>query len=339
MTSAADVAATARRLADELLFPASLDTDAAPMVPVGILDELAAAGLYGMFAAPEVGGLGLERNAGETALEILASGCLTTTFVLAQHLATAALVSRLSGPLRDELGPPLAAGTVRSGIAFSHLRHPDPPRLTARRVSSGYVLEGSAPLVSGWGLVDVVHIAARTGSDVTWLLVDAKPAATLQVHKLELAAVNASSTVALELIGHPVPAERVTLVEPLGEWTARDAASLRTNGFLALGVAGRALRLLGPSELDVSLELRRHRLVAAAEAVLPEERAAVSLFALRATASLIASTGGRSMVTSSHAQRLGREALFLLVQGQTPAIRSAELRQLADCDGACPSGR
>lgn len=324
----AEVTAVVKRLAEDVLFPASLETDASPRVPSELLDQLAEAGLYGMSATPQVGGLGLERSTGEALLEILASGCLTTTFVLAQHLGTAATVSRLTGSLREEWGAPLAAGAVRSGIAFSHLRHPDPPTLTARPVSSGYLLEGSAPLVSGWGLIDVVHVAARTGGDVTWLLVDAHPAETLEVTPLKLAAVNASSTVSVRFARHFVPVERLTVVEPLAEWLARDAATLRTNGFLSLGVAKRALHLLGPSPLDGRLAEYRRLLIGAGEDELPAARATVSLFALHATAALVATGGGRSIVRTSHAQRLGREALFLLVQGQTRAVRTAQLDQI-----------
>ncbi|MEU8034697.1 hypothetical protein AB0C13_40190, partial [Streptomyces sp. NPDC049099] len=38
--------------------------------------------------------------------------------------------------------------------------------------------------------------------------------------------------------------------------------------------------------------------------------------------------GGRSMALTSRAQRLAREALFLLVQGQTTESRAAHLRAL-----------
>ena len=40
------------------------------------------------------------------------------------------------------------------------------------------------------------------------------------------------------------------------------------------------------------------------------------------------------MTLEDHAQRLGREALFLLVQGQTPSVRAEQLAQLSVGD-AC----
>ena len=45
-------------------------------------------------------------------------------------------------------------------------------------------------------------------------------------------------------------------------------------------------------------------------------------------AALMARGGGRAIRRDEHAQRLAREALFLLVQGQTPAIRAAQLGRL-----------
>ena len=321
--------ALAREIAEAILFPASLDIDAAPAVARSTLDAFASAGLYGLFAARDVGGLDLDRQSGEQVIEILAGGCLTTTFVWIQHLSTAALVSRLDGPVHDEWARDLATGMRRSGIAFSHLRRPDPPSLTAAPVLGGYVLDGATPLVTGWGLIDVVHVAARLGEDIVWLLVDATESPTISVTPVELAAVNASATVSVRFSGHSVPESRLTQIQPLADWLARDAAGLRTNGFLSLGVAARCLTLLGPSDLDSELASVRAGLVSASEEQLPAARARASLFALRGSAALIAGRGGRSMRRDDHAQRLGREAMFLLVQGQTPAIRAAELDQIS----------
>ncbi len=328
-SSAEEVLATAEHIAENVLLPAALATDAARAMPIELLDVLAGAGLYGLFATREVGGLDIEREAGEQVIETLAGGCLTTTFVWVQHLSTAARVARLDGSVRDEWAEPLALGERRSGVAFSHLRHPESEGLTATPVAGGYRLDGTAPLVTGWGLVDVVHVAARMGADIAWLLVDAVAAPTLEVRPLELAAVNASATVALHCSGHMVAASRLTEIQPLDDWVARDVESLRTNGFLSLGVARRCLALLGRPSPDPELDLVRAALVAAPVEALPEARARASLFALDAAACLIASGGGRTMVRQAHAQRLGREALFLLVQGQTASIRAAQLRLLA----------
>ncbi|HET9092377.1 MAG TPA: acyl-CoA dehydrogenase family protein [Acidimicrobiales bacterium] len=324
------VVAAARRLADEVLFPASLAVDNGERPASELLDVLAAEGLYGLHVPADLGGLGLGREAVQLVMEQLASGCLTTTFVWVQHLSTAAVVADADGPVREEWARRLAEGSRRAGIAFSHLRHPDPPALTVTPVKGGYRVDGRAPLVTGWGMVDAVHVATRLGPDVVWLLVDAVEGPTLTATRLELAAVNASATVALSFAGHLVPEGRLTRVEPLSEWRERDAAGLRTNGFLGLGVARRCAALLGSEEIGRELDDLRSALLGASEREVAAVRARVTRFTLEAAAALVASLGGRSMVRDSHAQRLGREAMFLLVQGQTAAIRAAQMEELAE---------
>jgi alkylation response protein AidB-like acyl-CoA dehydrogenase len=63
---------------------------------------------------------------------------------------------------------------------------------------------------------------------------------------------------------------------------------------------------------------------------MPEERARASELALRAATTLVVSGGGRSIALDHHAQRLAREALFLLVFGQTAAIKAVQLHRLYD---------
>jgi hypothetical protein len=59
-----------------------------------------------------------------------------------------------------------------------------------------------------------------------------------------------------------------------------------------------------------------------------EARAGAVELAQRATAHLIVTQGSRSVLMDNHAQRLAREALFLLVFGTRPAIRAGLLRRL-----------
>jgi alkylation response protein AidB-like acyl-CoA dehydrogenase len=319
----------ARHLADTVLFPGALDADRSPVVPADRLDALAAGGFYGVFAPVEAGGLGADPATVHAVVEALAGGCLTTTFVWLQHLG--AVGAALSGPapLRGAWLTSLATGRVRSGVAFAHLRRPGPPAVTARPATGGWLVRGTAPWVTGWSRIDVVHVAARHGDDVVWLLVDAVESPTLVTRRLALAALDATATVEMALHDHAVPADRVTAVQPLAEWLERDALGLRTNGSLALGVAGRCCRLLGASPLDEQLAATRTALDTASPEALPTARARATELAHRAAGALAARGGGRSLLRDQHAQRLAREALFLLVQGQTPAIRDAQLHLLS----------
>ena len=88
------------------------------------------------------------------------------------------------------------------------------------------------------------------------------------------------------------------------------------------------MRLLGPSLLDDQLSEARQQIDAATADQLPAARARLGDLCVRATAALVASTGGSALFVEHQAQRLAREALFLLVQGQTPEIKRHHLERL-----------
>lgn len=324
-------------MADEVLFARALDTDRAPLVPADLLDALAAEGLYGLTGPADAGGLGIaDRREIWRVVEALASGCLTTTLVWAQHLGTvAAVAAARSADVREHWLAAMCSGAVRAGVAFSALRRPGPPMLTASRSGGGWVLRGAAPWVSGWGRIDVIRVAARHGGDIVWGLVDAAERTTLRADPLALAALNASGTVTLHFDDDPVADERVIGLQPFEEWQRRDREGLRLNGSHALGVASRCARLLESPLLLDAVDTARNQLDTADADALPAARARASWLAMRCAERLVVSGGGRSLLPTSHAQRLAREALFLLVFGQTPAIRAA-LLEAASGDGSLP---
>jgi alkylation response protein AidB-like acyl-CoA dehydrogenase len=310
----------ARQLADEVLFPRALKADRGPGVPVDQLDALADAGLYGasVHAAPETV---------TTLIETLASGCMTTTFVWAQHLGATAAAHFSEGPA-NRYAEDLAAGRLRGGVAFAHMLRPDPPLTTAVRSDDGWVFNGSAPWVTGWGHIDLFHAAARHEGDIVWGLLDAADSATLRCIELDLATVAATRTVVLEYDNHPVPDDRVTRVESHAAWLAVYRERLRNNGSFPLGVASRCCTLLERPAFDRRLNEVRDALDAASTEDMPSARADAALFAVQASTALVAATGGRAVTLNHHAQRLHREAMFLLVQGQTPRIREHMLDRL-----------
>jgi alkylation response protein AidB-like acyl-CoA dehydrogenase len=66
--------------------------------------------------------------------------------------------------LRDEWLPRLCSGEWRAGIALGGLRA-GPSQVIARPVKGGWLLDGDVPFVTGWGLIDVLYVAARTPDD------------------------------------------------------------------------------------------------------------------------------------------------------------------------------
>ncbi|MDX6741361.1 hypothetical protein [Actinocorallia sp. A-T 12471] len=308
-----DVREIARELADGLLFPDAARVDRLDLVPSGHLAALADSGLYGLAvdAPPDVY---------QDVVAILAGGCLATAFVWLQH---AGLAKALAGfGTHPDLLAELRTGRVKAGVALGGL-WPHAP-LRAREDGYGVVLDGASPWFTGWGLVDVFLLAARDEHDsIRWMYLDAVPGPSLAAEPLDLTAARASGTVRLVFDGHRVPAERLLGAEPSEGLAERDRAGLRTNGYLALGVAERCAALIGPSPWDARVASVRARLGEAEPEGLPEARAAVSDLAMRAAAGLAVAEGSGSVLRGGNAERLVREAAFLLVFGTRPAIKSA----------------
>ena len=322
-----DIVARARALADDLLFPGATSVDADGVVPDAVLDSLAAVGLYGLTGPVSHGGLAADPPTVHAVAEALAGGDLSSAFIFLQHLTVPAMVA--GSPLADRYLADLCTGRVRSGIALLAATRPQPVAITARRDGEEYVLDGGVPWVSGWDHVDVLLVAARTAADVVhFLLVDAATGPTLEAVPQQLVAVQASSTVELRLHGHRVPVDRLVRSVPLAAWQAADPGNLRTNGSLALGVAARCARLAELPGLGADLAAVRSRLDAAGPAQLPRARAEAAALAHRAAALLSVAAGSRSVSRGHPAERLAREAHFLLVFGSRPAIRTALLAEL-----------
>jgi alkylation response protein AidB-like acyl-CoA dehydrogenase len=304
--------------------PAAMAVDGAARVPESHLDLLAREGLYGLAGPADCGGLDLDEQSAGHIVEILAGGCLTTAFVWLQHHGAVRAVRTAADPaLRERWLKPLCGGEHRAGLALGGAR-PGPPSLRATQVPGGYLLDGTSPWVTGWGMIDTLYTAARDDRDnVVTALLAASAGPTLAAESMQMVAVTASSTVRLAFNRHFVPADRIIGSAPHSEWLARDARGLRTNGSLALGVAARCCAMIGPSPLDGELRARREALDTAPPGAMPGARAAASELAIRAAAALVTVRGSQAILTGEHPQRLAREALFLLVFGSRPAIKES----------------
>jgi alkylation response protein AidB-like acyl-CoA dehydrogenase len=322
----------AERLAEDVFLPAATEVDRADRVPESHLDKLKQLGFYGVSAPPQFGGVGMEDMATVGyVLEMLASGCLSTTLVWMQHHGALQGVAASETPgLRECWLPGLLSGDVRAGIALAGLR-PGAASMRARRVADGYVLDGEVPWVSGWGMIDVVQVGARDDNgDACFTLVDAVASPSLEGTIQDLTALRASRTAVLRFREHLVPSDRLMYSQPYESWNAAEASGMTVNGFLALGVARRCCELLGPTALDAELEAARAGLIGADAEKIPAARASASELALRAASALIVHTGSRSAIRGHHPERLLREAAVLLVYGTRPLIKNKLLTRLTD---------
>jgi alkylation response protein AidB-like acyl-CoA dehydrogenase len=301
MRTAEGVLAVACDLSDEVLFPDAMRVDRLDTLPAALLDALAAAGLYGAPACADAGGLGLDLPEVARMVEELAGGCLAATFVLIQHFRLVMTLAADGAPpaLRDRWLASACQGRTRGGIALTGLI-PGPPQLCAEPAGSGWRLNGMAPWVTGWGLIDLIQVVARgPGDTVVTLIMDAVAQPGLSVTRQRLSAVDASVTVRLGFDGVLIPQERFIDQVPFDPAVGVQPAALRVNGSLALGVARRCCRMLGPGPLDDEVIACRERLDAAlgAEpAAMAEARAAAAELALRAAAALAVWDGGNADV-------------------------------------------
>jgi len=316
------------------LFLADAETvDASETIPAEHLDALAAAGMYGMFAPVAEGGLGLGFLEMCAVMEELASSCLATTFVLAQHFRLLGAMLDPATPLitRETMRANTIRGETKGGVALTGLL-PGRSSLLAKPAPGGWLLEGEAPWVSGWGIVDVICVFARglagpQGETVVTLLLDARAQNGLTVTPLRLSALNATRTVRLGFAGLFMGDDRVIGSQPYDIARREPEMRLRLNGSFALGVTKRCCALLGPSPLDDELRDCRASLDAA-DVNMAAARAAACELAARAAHVLVVNRGSRAALAGDVAERLSREAAFLLVFGSRPAIKDALLKSL-----------
>ncbi|WP_280457964.1 acyl-CoA dehydrogenase family protein [Nocardia carnea] len=328
----------AHRIADEVLFPAALRGDRTGTVPAEHWDVLARAGFYGL-AAP--GPAQLEFAEIVEVLEILAGGCLATTFVWMQHNgAVRSLAGSANTALRDRYLDDLIRGRVRAGAAFAGVLA-KPAKLHAQAVADGHLLNGEAPFVSGWGVVDVVQVSALlpdpSGATVVSGLADVTAGAGLTVKPIDLAIGRATNTVRLRFADFLLPADRTTGTSPYADFIGLQSLGSRLNGCAACGVAGRAIRLLreaGRIEAATALAEQLARTRTALDAGLadttrlPAARADAADLALRAAGALVAGSGARALLADSHAECSLRDAIFTTVAGSRPDTRDLLLDTL-----------
>ncbi|GAA3436711.1 acyl-CoA dehydrogenase family protein [Kutzneria kofuensis] len=325
-----ELVARARAIADEVLFPAAAEVDLAGVVPRGHFDLLAAEGFYGISVDDA---LGLPETV--AILEAFAGGCLSTMFTWIQHLGlTRGIYASTNEPLRERYLDELAAGRLRGGVAYAAVIPPE-PRMRARRVDGGYVFDGEAPFVSGWGIIDLLQLAGREGDTVISAVIDAVEAPGLTVRPLTLVAAQGTATVHLTLTDFFVPDERIYATVSHEEFIAGNAAfASRLNGCAPLGLAERAARLVEEAGQGAVADRLRKEIGDARDrldgglidqASMPAARVAAAELAYRSAGAVVAATGSAAILAGQHGQRLVREATFLLVAAGRPEIKAGLL--------------
>ena len=363
----AQVIEAARRAGQEVLGPRAQDTDQRSGPDPANFRALAEAGIPGMAIPREYGGLDLAGSAQRTITQILASYCGVTAFTHAQHHGPARMVA--SGPnssLKARVLPDLAAGRSFGGVSFAHLRRPGPPVLRAVPCDEGYLLNGIAPWVTGWGLIDQLVFGA-TLPDGRFVYVwspatdgtfgelfegqTAVPRGSLEASApLKLCAMNASATVELTCRDWFIPRSHWLFETDSETMKRNDRAGVLGATVMPIGCAEASVRLLRETadrrgmaavarsaasfsgELEAARQQVDHWSERGADAGFFENAVRVRAWcielAVRAAHAAVTASSGAANLLTHPAQRLLREAMFYTIQAQTHDVMDATLQRL-----------
>ncbi|GAC1517297.1 MAG: hypothetical protein NVS1B12_02010 [Acidimicrobiales bacterium] len=337
--------AAAQAVAAEVLAPAATAVDEMPLLPRSHLDAMAAAGLMGLTGPVDQGGSDAAGPVVRLVQRIVAGACGATYFTWVQHQAPVRyLAPAPDSPARRRWLGALCRGAAWGGVAFAYLRRPGPPAVRASPDGEGWVLDGAAPWVTGWGLIDVLVVVAAAPDGRKVFAALSPQTDGLVASTLDLMVLGSTGTVRLAFEGVRVGTDELIDVWPAPRWDRLDGeAAARPNG-APFGIADAAIA--GLAEKDgrraAGLAAALAACTARSEALLEgpvadREQWLGELTAVRdrsidlanrAAQAWVAASGGRAMERCHPAQRLLREAAFYLVQAQTPALRSMSLDRL-----------
>lgn len=355
----------ARCLADKVLRPAAQDSDRMPLPNRANFKALGEAGLLGLTLPKEWGGLNASPAVQWEYTQILAEACGVTTFVQAQHHGPSRMIANSGNEeLKRATLPDLAAGKTMCGISFAHLRRQGAPVLTAEETPDGYRLNGTAPWVTGWGVMSQVVFGATLPDErfvYVWsplqsdefpvLFADVSEGGTLSASEpLPLCAMNASGTVEITLRDWLIPHAHVLYFSDRETLQRNDRNGVLNASSMSMGCASACVRQLRETAEKRNVpaihraaesfarewnDLRAQTVEWNSKTGAPDFfenavrlRASIITFGVRAAHAAVTAASGAANSLNHPAQRLLREAMFYSVQAQTSDVMAATLERL-----------
>lgn len=328
--------------------PEQIEQDA-----IALTDSLRSLGAHHLLAlkvSAALGGKDLSRRDFFTYQVALARYSGTLAFTQTQHQSAASFITNSENSvLQEQYLPSMATGEILIGVGFSHLRQQGTPRLVATPSDRGYQLTGTIPWLTGWGIFQKAVIAATLpdGQSVWGLLPLHEESSVHCSSPMALAGMPATQTVSIQLDHYCLDRDHVLGSKPANWIATKDQMGVLNAAALSLGSAQAALDIVERasrqhSELLRSYELLRTQLGQCQRHIHHEleqtqldfERsvelraAAIAIAGRCAQAAITVSRGGANQLTHP-AQRIYREMLVFTVSGQTPAVLSATLQQIA----------
>lgn len=319
------------------------------------ISRLGRLGFYGAGIPEAYGGLALSGDAIQQCHALIAAACGATAFTQQQLHSGGGYVSGASSePLKQELLPRFADGSLLCGIAFSHLRRPGKPMVTAERVQGGWLINGTAPWVTGWRFLDAFVLGATHLPDghlvYFYVPIAEYPDRVVPSQPIKLATMDACDTVRVEILSLVLPNKFCLFEREADSMKRADYCGITGHVWLPLGCALgsiRQLRHIGEANLNEAAIAAAERLAVQAAQIKADAnvwtadradepdyrrnalktRAGAIDLAMRAAQATIAATGGSAHLHDSAAQRRLREASFYITVAQTPDVRSAVLEE------------
>ncbi|MCT7970543.1 acyl-CoA dehydrogenase family protein [Laspinema olomoucense] len=281
-------------------------------------------------------------------------------FLQTQHQSAGSAISRSHNQaLKAEYLPHLATGKRLLGIGFSHLRRQGNPLVKALPIPGGFLLSGTVPWVTGFGIFHEVVLGAelpdhravygiiplvncqKSGGQITWNA------------PMSLAAMQSTQTVSGILEQWFLPEEKLLFMQPARWIHESDRKTVLNNTCLLLGCARAGLDIIAAiaqkkplpgiaaafNALDRQVITCRQNIQQLMFHQSQEEldtwysqalllRVQAIDLAYKTAQGAITVSSGASNLGESQAGRVYREALVFGVSGQTSAVMEATLAQL-----------
>lgn len=287
----------------------------------------------------------------------VARGSLAAALILTQHDRACELLRDGENPaLAEQLLPELSVGRELATVGISQLttsRRHGPAPLRARRTPGGYALDGVMPWVTSANHADQIVTGAVLEDEQQLLaVVSPRAAAIAPGAPLELAALSATDTSQVQCNDAPVSAEQVIRGPSAQVLASRAPVKGLTVAAVGIGVAcglldeaqGRAAKLPAAhprlAQIDERIGALRAELLALAVAGVRSPagddgrrqrlRLEVNALVTRLAATMMVLAKGSGFLANSPAQRLAREAMFLLVWSAPVEVQLGTIEQLWD---------
>jgi alkylation response protein AidB-like acyl-CoA dehydrogenase len=328
--------------------------------PAADLVDLAAAGTMRWAIPTDFGGDGLDPLELHLRYESIAAASLSTVLILTQRdSAIGFILGAETWPFRESWLHQLAENEFFTTIGIAQLttsRQAGPPALRAARADGGWQLDGLIPWSTGPAVSRYVFAGAvcdkessGNGNGQILFALPTSAAGVAIAAPMQLVALRSSWTTSIRCDGVFVPDDLV-LRGPVPSALAGRVKSIAVGqAFLATGLCQGALDLIATHDSQRARETRerfaeqlaslRDELLAinspaadpaAIAAAGPRLRGACNELAVRVTHAAVALFKGTALLSDHPAQRLAREAMFLLVWSCPDPVIDCTVNALSD---------